>query len=256
MLTGIVTILIFYAALCLYLYLNQRNMMYFPVAPTAFHGLQAVRLQAGGEQLNAWMQNPGNSKAVLYFGGNAEAVAYNAGLFRDMLQGFTFYYTEYRGYGNSGGRPSEKALYADALAWYDLLARQHQEVVVIGRSLGSGVATWLASRRRVARMVLISPFDSATRLAAHHYPLFPVSILLEDKYDSVARSQHLTMPVLVIAGERDRIIPMSRTRALVNVLPSKSVKTVILKNVGHNDLSTDPAYVRSIARFLAEKNGA
>lgn len=243
-----------YSGLCLFLYINQRNMLYYPVSSSEPADLMSLQLDAGGESLNAWVMNPGQSKAVLYFGGNAEAVASNAGLFRNEVTGYSVYFTEYRGYGRSTGKPTEQGLMSDALAWYDLVARQHKQVAVIGRSLGSAVALRLASERKVSRLVLVTPFDSAAKLAAHYYPLFPVSLLLKDRYDSVKLVHRLSLPVLAIAAEDDEIIPYARTRALLKALPAGELTTVIIKNTGHNDLSTNPVYISSISRFLAAKN--
>jgi len=199
------------------------------------------------------MINPGKKNAILYFGGNAEAVAYNASMFRELFKNYTVYLTEYRGYGNSSGAPTEQGLYADALSWYDKLASQYEQISVIGRSLGAGVAIYLTDSRKVQRLVLVTPFDSATNMARHYYPLFPVSILLKDKYDSLNRAKRIKIPTLVIAGEHDEIVPRARTQSLIDVLPKDQTRTVIIKRVGHNDLSSSSTYAAELSQFIGIK---
>ncbi|MBE9516154.1 MAG: alpha/beta hydrolase [Proteobacteria bacterium] len=241
---------VIYVGLCLFLYLTQRSVIYYPVKGPEFPGVDAIQLNNNGEVLNAWVVNPGKQNAILYFGGNAEPVVYNAPMFRELFNNYTVYLTDYRGYGNSTGSPTESGLYADALAWYDKLASQHRQISVIGRSLGAGVAIYLVDQREVKRLALVTPFDSATNMARHYYPYFPASFLLKDKYDSLSRAKRIKIPILVIAGERDEIVPRARTQSLVDMLPKNQTRTVIIKGVGHNDLSSNPAYAAELSQFI------
>lgn len=239
-----------YIGLCLFLYITQRSIIYYPVKGPGLSGAEAIQLNNQGEVLNAWVVNPGKQHAILYFGGNAEPVVYNAPMFRERFKNYTVYLTEYRGYGKSTGSPTEQGLYADALGWYDLIAKKHDQISIIGRSLGAGVATYLADLRAVKRMALVTPFDSAVNMARHYYPYFPASLLLKDRYDSSGRARRIKIPTLVIAAERDEIVPFSCTQSLIDVLPRDITRTTIIKDVGHNDLSDNPAFETELAQFF------
>jgi pimeloyl-ACP methyl ester carboxylesterase len=104
------------------------------------------------------------------------------------------YLLHYRGYGGSSGTPSEKALFADALTLFDEVRTKHSSVDVVGRSLGSGVAVYVASLRPVARLVLVTPFDSLEGLAALRFPYVPVKWLLRDKFESWRFAPQVTAP--------------------------------------------------------------
>jgi pimeloyl-ACP methyl ester carboxylesterase len=239
-----------YIGLCLFLYITQRSIIYYPVKGPGLSTAESIQLSNNGEVLNAWVINPGKQHAILYFGGNAEPVEYNAPMFRERFKNYTVYLTEYRGYGKSTGSPTEQGLYADALGWHDLIANTHDKISIIGRSLGAGVAIYLADLRKIKRIALVTPFDSAVNMGRHYYPLFPVSLLLKDKYDSTDRAGRIKMPTLVIAAERDKIVPFARTQSLVQILPAAQTNTIIIKGVGHNDLSSNPAFEAELVQFF------
>src|SRR5690606_12067614 len=115
---------------------------------------------------------------VIYFGGNAEEVSWMLEEAPRRAPGVGWLLVDYRGYGSSGGSPSEKALVEDAFRWYDRFAAG-RKAYVFGRSLGSGVAVQLAARRPVAGVILIAPFDSLVEMGRHYYPVLPVDLLLK-----------------------------------------------------------------------------
>ena len=125
--------------------------------------------------LRGWKLNPGKSGALLYFGGNAERLDASRDEFARLFPDRTVYLLSYRGYGASEGQPGEAALFGDALALYDAARARHprRRYAVIGRSLGSGVASYLASQRPVERLALVTPFDSLAEVAQAHYPVVP-----------------------------------------------------------------------------------
>ena len=115
----------------------------------------------------------------------------------------------------SAGTPSEAAIVADALALFDEARREHRDVVVVGRSLGSGVAVRVASLRPVARVVLVTPYDSIQEIAAARFAFFPVRWLLRDKFESWKYAPAVTAPTLLIAAEHDEVIPRASTELLL-----------------------------------------
>jgi pimeloyl-ACP methyl ester carboxylesterase len=235
------------------LYVAQRGFMYMPVAENLADDLPHERIAVDGATLKVWVVDPGNGHAVIYFGGNAEDVYYNAADFHRHLPGTSVYLVNYRGYGGSTGSPSEAALFADALQLFDLLNQRHGRVSVIGRSLGSGVATYLAAERPVDRVVLITPQDSAAAIAKRLYPVYPVDWMLKDRYDSVVKAPRITAPVQVVIGADDRIIPPEHSERLLQAFAHQPVEKVVIEGAGHNDISGVDAYWQAIAAFLAPR---
>ena len=247
-------IFICYVAFGILLFLLQRSFIYYP-SPPIDHPFDNIAVINDSVTINTIHVNRGKRKAILYFGGNAEVVALTAIDFAQQLNGFTQVFVDYRGYGRSGGAPSEQALLSDALKVYDSLAPSYREVVVIGRSLGSGVATFLAASRPVNKLVLVTPFDSILRVAQRHYPIYPVSLLLKDKFDSLAYASDIKVETLILAAEKDGIIHPSHTENLANALGDKYTTFSVIKGAHHNDISLDDRYYRLIDEFLT-RDGA
>jgi fermentation-respiration switch protein FrsA (DUF1100 family) len=194
--------------------------------------------------------------AVLYFGGNAEDVSWMPGE-APRLGGPALLAVAYRGYGASTGVPFEQDLYDDAVALYDALAARPgidaARIAVWGRSLGSGVATWVASRRPVSAVVLSAPYDSIRALATRHYPA--IAFLLTQPFDSLARAPSIRAPLLAILGGRDTLVPAEHGERLVAAWGGPA-RVLRLPEAGHNDLQTSPRYWSAIAAFLRDAGPA
>lgn len=242
-----------YAVLCAYLWLMQRSMMYFPTPPADGVPAERLSVRSGNDTLRVFRLNAGRRDAILYFGGNAEDVALNVPDFDDWFEACTVYLVNYRGYGGSEGTPGEEALYEDARSVYQHASTEHERISVIGRSLGAGVATRLASERSVERLVLVTPPASFTRLAKELYPVFPTGLLLKDRYDSLARAGRLESQVLVLIAERDEIIPPAHSHSLAAAIDPRRVTTEIIEGAGHNTISDSPDYRRALESFLCER---
>lgn len=240
-----------YLALCALLYLQQRRLVYYPQFTRTEQARTDFAFARPDAVLRGWVVNPGQRDALLYFGGNAEAVESNREAFARWLPSHTVYLVAYRGYGASDGHPSETALLADALALRDEVARRHPagRVAVAGRSLGSGVATHVAAERAVPDLVLVTPFDSLAAVARSHYPVFPVDLLLRDRYESVKRLPRHRGRLLVLRAGRDAVVPPANTDRLLAALDGRA-EVVDFPGAGHDDLSADPAYWPAIRGFL------
>ena len=239
-----------YLALCAWVYATQRAQIYFPVPESHQPGLQATWLESQGERIKVWTVPRPGTRALVYFGGNAEDVAGNAESFAAAFPGHSLYLVNYRGYGGSTGRPSEAGLHADALVVYDHVRREHDAVTVVGRSLGSGVAVQLASKRPVDRLVLVTAYDSLVNVARHYFRWLPVGLLLRDRYDSARRAGAIRAPVLIVAAGDDEIIPRSRTEALVASFAPGQARLVVVPGVTHNTLDWSPGYLGALQEFL------
>jgi uncharacterized protein len=240
-----------YLVLCAWVFATQRAQIYFPPPETDVPGARAVWIESHGERVKVWVAARPGAKALLYFGGNAEDVAANLDAFAAAFPQHSLYLVNYRGYGGSSGRPSEPGLVADALAVFDHVQATHAEIAVMGRSLGSGVAVRLASERPVARLVLVTPYDSLVNVAKEHFRWLPVDLLMRDRYDSALRAAAVAAPILVIVAGEDEIIPERRSRALIEAFRPGQARVVVVTGVGHNTLDLSPEYLGSVRAFLA-----
>jgi len=200
-----------------------------------------------------WPRQP-RPPAVLVCNGNGGNRSLRAPLAAALARaGLAVLLFDYRGYAANPGRPTEPGLAADARAALAYLAARPEvdpaRLVYFGESLGAAVALRLAVERPPAALVLRSPFASLAEVGRLHYPWLPVSLLLADRYDSVGRVGGLAAPLLVVAGERDRIIPAAHSRRLFDAAPAPK-RFVLLPGADHNDLDL-LAGSRLLAELLA-----
>ena len=234
----------------LYLYLNQSRMIYYPGFAPARHDLETERFLIDGQGIRVHVMNPGKQAAVLYFGGNAEAVGYSAKRLAQALPDKTLYLVNYRGYGGSTGEPGEQALYKDALHIHDAIRPRHASMDLIGRSLGSGVATWLAVEREIDRLVLVTPFDSLAGIAEAAFPLYPAGLLLRERYASAERASRIDAETLILVADDDRIVPAASSRRLADAFAPGNARVATIAGAGHNSLSEKEEYYRQLSDFL------
>lgn len=244
-------LLLGYAGPCALLYFKQRDLIYHPATTTVPASATDFKFVREGVTLRGWRLNPRKHRALIYFGGNAERLEASREEFARLFPDRTIYLLSYRGYGASDGQPSESALLGDALALYDEVRARHPHapIAVVGRSLGSGVASYLASQRPVERLALVTPFDSLAEVAQAHYPVFPVRLLMRDRYRSTEYLPRYAGPLLVLRGGRDEVIPPANTDRLLAVLARKP-QVIDFPHAGHNDISQDPAYAEALREFL------
>lgn len=237
-------LVLLYVALCAAMFFRQRSLLYHPHPAS---GEPRMEMQVEGAKLRVVHRPAAGPKALIYFGGNGEDVSGNLQALNAALPDHALYLLHYRGYGGSTGEPSEAALFADALALYDQVAATHPEVEVVGRSLGSGIATWLASQRPVKRLVLVTPYRSIEEIAAGHYPWLPVRWLLRDKYESFRHAPQVTAPTLVLAAEHDDVVPRASTEGLLPAFKPGLVTSRALAGTDHNSVQLHPDYYALLA---------
>jgi fermentation-respiration switch protein FrsA (DUF1100 family) len=216
-------------------------------------GAEDVQMRTeDGVQLHGWFVRVPDSRLVtLHLHGNAGNVTHRAAAAMHILQaGSSVLLLDYRGYGRSAGSPSERGLYADARAGYDFLRKlgyEPKNIVLHGESLGTAVATKLATERECAGLVLEAPFPSARAMAGHVLPL--LGPLLTWGFDTRSRIAAVRCPVMVIHGDRDSIIPYRFGKQVYDAAPEpKSMWTI---NGGdHNDMHQAGA-AQFVARLRA-----
>ena len=240
-----------YGGLCAVLYAAQDSLLYFPTPiPRGATAETTMRLAVSGAELNVAVRPHPGPAALIYFGGNAEDVFLTLPYFSEAFPEHALFLLHYRGYGGSSGAPSEQALHDDALALFDRVRESHPNIVVLGRSLGSGVALRLAHRRPARRLILITPYDSLVEVAAAHYPAFPIRWLMRDHYDSGRHAPEITTPTLILAAERDEVIPAASTERLRARFADGVATHVVLPGTGHNTISHNDEYFATIRSAL------
>jgi fermentation-respiration switch protein FrsA (DUF1100 family) len=238
---------VIYAAIALAAYLGQRRLMYFPDTvrvPPAEAGLASVEERVlktpDGERVIAWYGRALRGQpTLLYFHGNGGSLEDRAPrIARFMAEGWGVYMMTYRGYGGSSGSPTEANNVADARLAHAALVREGvspRSIVAYGESLGSGIAVRIAAELPLAGLVLDAPFTSAVDLGARAYPFLPVRLLLIDRYETTRHIAGVKVPLLILHGERDTVVPVAMGREVAR-LANEPKRLVIFPNGYHSDL--------------------
>lgn len=255
----------------LLVWIFQRRLIYFPAgevppAASVLPGAAEVSFRTGdGLELGGWFVRGRGEAArgtVLVFNGNAGNRSFRAPL-ADALSrvGVSVLLFDYRGYGGNPGCPTQEGLYADARAARAYLDSRSdvdpQRIAYFGESLGAAVAVAAAAERPPAALVLRSPFRSLVAVGRFHYPFLPVRFLLKDRFPAAEQVRGITCPLLVLVGDRDRIVPAAQSRTLFDAAPQGSKRFVVVSGADHNDfdlVAGDPL-LEEVVPFLQEAFG-
>ena len=261
------TVIVLGAGLLLLVWVFQRSLIYFPSrevpSPEEMEltDVETVSLPtADGLSLAGWFlpsPAPAPSGTVIVFNGNAGNRAYRAPLAAGLVdRGYQVLLFDYRGYGGNEGAPSETGLLADARAARAYLVGRPDvdatRLIYFGESLGSGVAVALAAEHQPAALLLRSPFTSLADVGRFHYPFLPVRSLLRDRFASIDAIGRVASPVLVIAGDGDRIVPVDQSRRLFEAIRGPGA-LLIIEGADHNDLAllAGDQMMAAVGRFLS-----
>jgi fermentation-respiration switch protein FrsA (DUF1100 family) len=243
--------------------LRQDRLLYFPTrrlaaAPAAF-GLEADEVKVAAEdgvRLHGWWIRSGGLRVLLFFHGNAGNIADRLDRARTIVRrfGLDVLLVDYRGYGRSGGSPSEEGLYRDARAVYRTAVEggfRPERILLFGESLGSAVAIDLARRWPCAGVILETPFLSVPALAREHYPFVP-AWLVRSGFDNLAKIADVSAPKLLLVAEHDEVVPAAHGRRLYEQARGTR-ELFVIPGAHHNDtyvVGGEP-YWKAWERFLA-----
>jgi uncharacterized protein len=192
-------------------YVRQRDIMYaIPVLDPAA-AKQAVTI---AEDMKGWVINEGRQSAILYFGGNGEAVDTLRDKFVALFPERTVYLVPYPGFPPNEGSIAEANVIARSLKLYDAVVNNFETVGLVGRSMGSAVAIQVASQRKVDQMLLISPFDQLFNAESALVPLIPNRLTMKDKYDSIKLAPEIRIPTVFVIGEKDTNVTPENSQRL------------------------------------------
>jgi len=222
-----------YVAACSILAIFQRSFLYYPQPAVPAGDATTETLPVPGEKILVTVRERPGPGAVIFFGGNADAVALLLPTLALAYPDRAIFLMNYRGYGGSSGRPTEDALQSDGLLLFDTVHKRHPEVIVVGRSLGTGIAIRIAAERPARSLVLITPYDSILGVAQHHFPMFPVRWLLLDRYESGRHAPQVRVPTLVLAADHDLVVPRASTQALLARFAPGVATYSVIRNTDH-----------------------
>ncbi len=254
-----------YLLLALFMFGCQRSFLYFPdksspnIGDAGVEGLMAVRLESEpGLEVEHWYRPAAaeDGPVLVVFHGNAGHIGHRVPKYRPLLDaGFGLFFAEYRGYGGNPGKPDETGLTADARAVLNYLAGagiSGDRLILFGESLGGGPAVKMAMEFDVAGLVLESPFTSIADVAQAHYWYLPARWLVLDKWDNAERIASLRAPLLIIQGERDRVVPVRFGRQLFELAPEPK-QALFVPGADHNDLFNHPEVISAVMAFVREQ---
>lgn len=261
MLNLFLSLLGIFALFCIVARLLHRYFVYIPntkrIAPkdAGLTGVEEIVFKAAdGTRLIAWYRpaRPGKP-TLLYFPGNSGNTADRAGKVKAIgADGYGVFMVNYRRYGGSGGRPTEKRLAADAVSAYDSLRGlgvKPDDIVLYGESLGTAVATRLCLQREVQALILEAPCTSVVDVGKLMWPMLPLQYIMVDQYRTIDRIGQVQVPLFIIHGGRDAVIPLDQARRVLHA--ANEPKTLqVVPRAGHNDLFEQGAWGR-VRDFLA-----
>ncbi|WP_147804827.1 alpha/beta hydrolase [Alkalicoccus halolimnae] len=221
-----------------------------------FHNTEEINFETeDGNILHGWLQHSDKnspSPLVIYFGGNAEeaSTALESNQYPDD---WSVLFMNYRGYGKSTGTPGEDNLYKDGTALFDYVSSREDinshKIVAAGRSMGTSAASYVSKQRPVAATILISPYDSRTRLQGERHPLFPVERFIRHPFEVSEMAETISSPLLGITADEDQVIPAEHSHKTFSRWDGKT-RIVTISGEGHNTLQGDPVYWQEITQFL------
>ena len=259
-----IIIAVLYLGICALLYFNQDNLLFHPQPSSPEDIAEFIKTHPDFDTLA--FQTKDNNRTygfiskdtakeklplILYFGGNAEEVSHLAE-YKPYFPKATMVMVNYRGFGLSRGKISEQTMFNDALEVYDqLITNPHvdaDKVIVIGRSIGTGVATYLSSQRKTTATVLITPYENMIDVAFEKYPFVPIGLLIKHPFESDKYAQTITTPVLSLISKNDEVIPKHHAYHLMKAWKGKT--SVLEVDEDHNSIMHNEAVWKKIEEFV------
>ena len=243
-----------YIVICLFLFMNQRNFIYFPndqdfnTCP-GFADSETVNF-AGTRMY--YLESEGSETILVYYHGNAGS-ACDRSFIKDILKdhGISLLFVEYSGYSADIRKPTRDLILQDAKnakAFIDQMG--YERLFLIGNSLGSAVASYHQTLQTPERIVLLSPFDKLSNVGKIHYPFLPVDLIMREEYDPDDWIKDYVGKILIIHGLEDEIIPIKLAERLYDLIASEEKEFVAVKRADHNSLLAKPEVWEKVIDFL------
>ena len=257
-LNSFLILLFLYIFVIIFLFFYQRKLLYHPsennyLDETSLnHNIEKKFIQSENKLVSWYFEKNSDYKTILFFHGNAGKLDNRVYKLNELSKlEINYLIIAYRGFSGNEGKPTEGGLYEDAKSakiWLNNNGVKDKDIILYGESLGTAVAVDLASKNTFAGIILESPFTSMTRLAQKYYPIFPVKIILKDKFDSINKIQKINSPLLVMHGEEDTIVPFSMGVEIFEKSNTQKSKYFI-KNDDHM-MNFDQNLISEIQKFI------
>ncbi|MFH1969470.1 MAG: alpha/beta hydrolase [Verrucomicrobiota bacterium] len=257
-----------YVGLCILLFFRQSHMVYFPLAAVmqkpsdAGLAYESVALMTADDvRLAGWFVPCAGSRGTVLMchgnGGNIGDRLHPISLFHEL--GLNVLIFDYRGYGESAGKPSEEGTYQDAFAAWQYLTEKRNtppdKIVVFGRSLGGAVAADLAGQVNPAALILEATFTSIPDMGARLYPYLPIRLLSRYRYNTLARLERIHCPVLIAHSRDDEMIPFEQGQRLFAAAREPKTFCELTGNHNEGEVLTSPAYRQALDAFMSARLG-
>ncbi len=260
-------IVLFYIAVCWLIYSYQDDLLFHPQprSQSAVKEILAANPEFGelsyrmsdGTNISAYISKNTTIKklpAVIYFGGNADEASYLMAK-KKYFNNHVLVLVNYRGFGLSGGIPSEQTMFSDAIEIYDkLIARNDidsEQITVSGRSIGTGVAAYLSSKRKSKATILITPYESMVDLALSKFPLLPIQFLIKHPFNSKEYATAINTEMLAIIANGDNVIPKQHAYNLIKAWKGKVISKEFAED--HESIMQNEECWNAIREFVLEK---
>ena len=265
--TGILALVSFYVLLLIIVFFFQRNLLYHPSADNYINDevakepteIEKVKITTKDKiNLIGWFHNKNleNSKTILFFHGNAGSLenrTYKLNHLKSL--NLNFLIIAWRGFSGNKGKPNEMGLYEDAasaIKWLKTKGIEEKNIILYGESLGTGVVVEIAQNKNYAGVILESPFTSMVNLGKKYYPFFPVSFLLKDKFESYKKITDISVPVLIIHGKVDRIVPYAMGEKMYEL--ANKPKFFYSQEYGDHMIEYDERLLLTLKKFIQSLN--
>ena len=265
--TTILALLSFYVLLLIVVYFFQGNLLYHPSVNnylenhTINEPVEIEKIKITTEDnidLVAWFYNKNikKFKTILFFHGNAGSLenrTYKLNHFKNL--NLNFLIIAWRGFSGNAGKANEVGLYNDAesaIKWLQSKGVTEQNIILYGESLGTGVAIEVAQNKNYAGIILESPYTSMVNVGKKYYPFFPVSLLLKDKFESYKKIKKVSVPVLVLHGKEDKIVPFSMGKKIYEL--ANEPKFFYSQEYGDHMIDYDAGLLTTLKKFIQSLN--
>jgi len=265
--TSILALLLFYILLVIIVFFFQRNLLYHPSVDnylkdnsvTEPSEIEKVKITTEDKiDLIGWFYNKDieKFKTIVFLHGNAGSLenrTYKLNHFKDLNVNFLI--IAWRGFSGNRGKPNEMGLYEDArsaVRWINTKGIQDKNIILYGESLGTAIAVEVAQNKKYAGLILESPFTSMINMGKKYYPFFPVSFLLKDKFESYKKINKISVPVLIIHGKVDKIVPYEMGKKMYEL--ANQPKFFYSQDYGDHMVEYDEKLLSALEQFIKSLN--
>ena len=265
--TSVLALVFFYILLVIVVFFFQRNLLYHPSVDNYIKGqdvtepteIEKVKITTRDNiDLLGWFYNRDiqKFKTILFFHGNAGSLknrTYKLNHFKDLKVNFLIF--AWRGFNGNKGKPSEIGLYKDAesaIRWLKTKGINEKDIILYGESLGTGVAVEIAQNKNYAGIILESPFTSMVNMGKKYYPFFPVRFLLKDKFESYKKLNNISVPILIMHGKVDKIVPYDMGKKMYEL--ANEPKFFYSQEYGDHMIEYDEKLLTALKKFILSLN--